>query len=81
MFLVLGIFNLFVAADKPTKAVPPLFIAVIFFAGVLGNFVAHGYSEPMNRWLRKRWGDVPMRPGSVIASDETFRAEESCIIT
>jgi peptidoglycan/LPS O-acetylase OafA/YrhL len=81
IFVVLGLFNLFVAANKPMKAVPVLFIAVILFAGVLGEFVARGYSEPMNRWLRKRWGDGPKRLGSVIEPDETFKAEESRITT
>jgi peptidoglycan/LPS O-acetylase OafA/YrhL len=66
VFLVLGLFDLFVAAGKPMKMVPLLFIAVILLAGVLGELVARGYSEPMNRWLRKRWGDGPKRLGSVI---------------
>jgi peptidoglycan/LPS O-acetylase OafA/YrhL len=81
VFVVLGLFNLFVAANRPMKAVPLLFSAVIFFAGVLGEFVARGFSEPMNRWLRKRWGDEPKRLGSVIESDETSGAEESRITT
>jgi peptidoglycan/LPS O-acetylase OafA/YrhL len=81
IFVVLGLFNLFVAANKPMKAVPVLFIAIILFAGLLGEFVARGYSEPMNRWLRKRWGDGPKRLGSVIEPDEAFKAEESRITT
>jgi peptidoglycan/LPS O-acetylase OafA/YrhL len=81
IFVVLGLFNLFVAAKKPMKAVPVLFIAVILFAGLLGELVARGYSEPMNRWLRKRWGDGAKRLGSVIEPDEIFEAEESRITT
>ncbi len=77
VFIVLGFFSLFVAANKPMKAVPLLFIVVIVFAGVLGEFVARGYSEPMNRWLRRRWGDGPTRLGSVIEIDEGLRREES----
>jgi peptidoglycan/LPS O-acetylase OafA/YrhL len=77
VFIVLGFFSLFVAANKPMKAVPLLFIAVIVFAGVLGELVARGYSEPMNRWLRRRWGDGPTRLGSVIEIDEGLRREES----
>jgi peptidoglycan/LPS O-acetylase OafA/YrhL len=81
VFVVLGLFKLFVAVNKPMKAVPVLFIAVMLFAGVLGDLVARGYSEPMNRWLRTRWGDGPKRLGSVIESDETSWVEESRIAT
>lgn len=81
VFVVLGFFNLFVAANKPMKAVPVLFIAVILFAGVLGELVARGYSEPMNRRLRKRWGDDPKRLGSVIESGEFAGAREGRIAT
>jgi peptidoglycan/LPS O-acetylase OafA/YrhL len=81
VFVVLGLFNLFVAANKPMKAVPALFIGTILVAGVLGELVARGYSEPMNRWLRKRWGDGPKRLGSVIESHETAKLEESRITT
>jgi len=77
VFIVLGFFSLFVAANKPMKAVPLLFIAVILFAGVLGELVARGYSEPINRWLRKRWGDGPTNLGSVIEVNEASRHEES----
>jgi hypothetical protein len=61
------------------KAVPVLFIAVILFSGTLGELVARGYSGPMNRWLRKRWGDGSKRLGSVLESDETPRAKENRI--
>jgi peptidoglycan/LPS O-acetylase OafA/YrhL len=81
VFMILGLFNLFLAANKPMKAVPALFIGTILVAGVLGELVARGYSEPMNRWLRKRWGDEPKRLGSVIESDETAEVEESRITT
>ena len=70
IFIVLGLFDLFIAANKPMKAVPALFILVILLAGVLGELVARAYSEPINRWLRKRWGDGPKRLGSVIESGE-----------
>jgi peptidoglycan/LPS O-acetylase OafA/YrhL len=77
MFVILGFFNLFIAANKPMKAIPGLFIAVILFAGVLGELVARGYSEPMNRWLRQRWGDGPKSLGSAIAIGEASEHEES----
>jgi peptidoglycan/LPS O-acetylase OafA/YrhL len=71
MFVVFCFFHLFLVMGKPMRAVPALFITVILFAVLLGEFVARFYSEPMNRWLRKRWGDGPERLGSMIeaASD------------
>jgi peptidoglycan/LPS O-acetylase OafA/YrhL len=75
MFIVFGLFNFFVMAGKPMKAVPALFIAVIIFAALLGELVARFYSEPMNRWLRKRCGDGPERLGSVEAARETVIEE------
>jgi peptidoglycan/LPS O-acetylase OafA/YrhL len=65
VFVVLALFSLFVAAHKPMPAVPVLFVAVLLLAGVLGELAARGYSEPMNRWLRQRWGDGPNKLGSV----------------
>ena len=70
MFVVFGVLHLFIWAGKPMWAVPVFFISVIFLAGVLGTLVARFYSEPMNRSLRKRWGDGPERLGSVIDSPE-----------
>lgn len=75
VFVVLGLFNLFVAANKPMRAVPALFITVVLIAGVLGELVARGYSEPMNRWLRKHCGDARKSLGSVIEPDETIDIE------
>lgn len=69
MFIVFALFNLFVAAGKPLRTVPLLFIGVILIAGLLGELVARFYSEPMNRLLRKRWGRGPDRLGSVIDLD------------
>jgi len=66
MFVVFGFFHLFLLAGKPMWAVPLLFLTVILLASVLGELVARFYSEPMNRWLRKRWGDGPERLGSVV---------------
>jgi peptidoglycan/LPS O-acetylase OafA/YrhL len=66
LFVALSLFRLFVDANKPMRAVPLLFAVCILFAGVLGTLVARGYSEPLNRWLRNRWGDGPRRLGSVV---------------
>jgi len=67
-FAVLSLFVLFVAAGKPLKHVPALFIVVIIASGLLGELVARGYSEPMNRRLRKRWVRSARRLGSVTTS-------------
>lgn len=72
MFVVFGLFRLFIGAGKPIRAVPALFIAVILFSGLLGELVARFYSEPMNRLLRKRWRDGPSNLGSVIETSETL---------
>lgn len=76
VFIVLGLFSLFVAANKPIKAVPALFLAAILISGLLGELVARTYSEPLNRRLRKHWHDDPKRLGSVIAPRETPAQEE-----
>jgi peptidoglycan/LPS O-acetylase OafA/YrhL len=68
VFVVLGFFSLFLAAGKPMEFVPALFLVVILIVGLLGELVARGYSEPINRWLRQRWGDGPRRLGSVTPS-------------
>jgi peptidoglycan/LPS O-acetylase OafA/YrhL len=52
MFVVIGIFAVFLSWGKPMGGVPWLFVATIFLAGLLGWLVAVTYSEPMNRWLR-----------------------------
>jgi peptidoglycan/LPS O-acetylase OafA/YrhL len=73
MFVVFGIFALFVVAGKPMKDVPVLFVAIILVSGLLGELVARFYSEPMNRWLRKRWGNDAKRLGSLIETMEVAR--------
>jgi peptidoglycan/LPS O-acetylase OafA/YrhL len=66
MFVVFGLFAVFVAAGKPLGAVPVLFVTVIVCSGLVGELVARFYSEPMNRRLRNRFGDGADRLGSVV---------------
>lgn len=66
MFVVFAFFQLFLTAGKPMRAVPALFVASILTSGVLGELVGRFYSEPMNRFLRNRWGDGPSKLGSVV---------------
>ena len=77
MFIVFGLFHFFLMAGKPMKAVPVLFLAVIGIAVLLGELVARFYSEPMNRWLRKHWGDGPEKLGSVKGTGEAALNENS----
>jgi peptidoglycan/LPS O-acetylase OafA/YrhL len=66
MFVVFALFGLFKSAGLPLGAVPALFIGVILISGLLGELVARFYSEPMNRRIRRRFGDGADRLGSVI---------------
>ncbi len=70
MFVVFGFFRIYVLAGKPLHGVPLLFVVTIVISALLGEFVARLYSEPMNRWLRRRWGDGPDRLGSVVEAPE-----------
>jgi peptidoglycan/LPS O-acetylase OafA/YrhL len=58
MFVVFGLFQLFVRAGKPMVAVPALFVIVVLVAALLGEIVARFYSEPMNQFIREQWGDI-----------------------
>ena len=69
MFVVFALFHLYLAAGKPPRGVPILFISVILAAGLLGEGVARGFSEPMNRRLRRRYGQG-RGLGSVIDADK-----------
>jgi peptidoglycan/LPS O-acetylase OafA/YrhL len=57
MFVVIAVFQLFLALGKPIRGVPLLFASVILVAALLGVAVARCYSEPLNRMLRGRWKD------------------------
>ncbi|MGH9863935.1 MAG: acyltransferase family protein [Candidatus Acidiferrales bacterium] len=70
MFVVYGLFELFMRFGKPHREIPALFIATVILAGLLGELVARFFSEPMNRRLRERWGEGPSRIGAVIKSTE-----------
>jgi peptidoglycan/LPS O-acetylase OafA/YrhL len=68
MFVVFALFALFNLAGRPLPVIPLLFITVIVGAGLLGELVARTCSEPMNRLIRRRFGDGPDRLGAVIQS-------------
>jgi peptidoglycan/LPS O-acetylase OafA/YrhL len=64
MFVVLLLFHFFVTFGKPMLAVPLLFVAAVVLSTLLGDGVAHFYSEPMNRLTRKRWGGTRDKAGA-----------------
>jgi len=66
MFVVIAFFGVFAGQGKSLRFVPVLFAMVILGAAVLGWAVARSYSEPMNRWLRRKWDDGPAKLGTVI---------------
>jgi peptidoglycan/LPS O-acetylase OafA/YrhL len=76
MFVVFVLFDAFVSAGKPLRGVPALFVSTLLMAGLLGELVARIYSEPMNRLLRKRWGEDPARVGSVIDAGVVARGDD-----
>ncbi len=63
MFVVFALFALFNLAGRPLGGVPVLFIAAITASGLLGEMVARFYSDPMNRLIRRRFGDGRDRLG------------------
>ena len=54
MFVVIGAFFVFVAWGNPLSWVWWIFAAVMVVATLLGWVVSVGFSEPMNRWLRRK---------------------------
>ena len=63
MFVVMGLWHLYVARNTHAAGV-----AVLLLSGFLGGIVARWLSEPMNRYLRTRWGRGGKNLGSVIAN-------------
>lgn len=66
MFVVFACFNFFIGRGKPTGWVPGLFLIVILLAGLLGEGVGRFFSEPANRWLRRRLGEGTARMGAEV---------------
>jgi peptidoglycan/LPS O-acetylase OafA/YrhL len=80
MFVVWGLFALFLDAGSRMRLVPAFFLVTIVLAGGLGFVVAHFYSEPMNRKLRARWGDGPNRLGSALEPETLTASAERLAI-
>ena len=54
MFVVIGAFAIFVARGMPLSWAWWMFVAVIVVATLLGWVVSVGFSERVNRWLRRK---------------------------
>jgi peptidoglycan/LPS O-acetylase OafA/YrhL len=71
MFVVFGLFGLFLSAGRPMSLVAVLFVATTLVAGLLGGAVSALYSEPMNRFLRIRSrSNHPLAPAAAAAIGE-----------
>lgn len=79
MFVIFALFGLFVKAGKPMHGVPALFIVVIVVAGLLGEIVARFFSDPMNRLLRRRFGDGSDKLGSVLEAKSGIPYEKNIV--
>ncbi len=55
MFIVIGVFSIFVHAGKPLGGVPVIFLAVFTIACLVGWFIAVHFTEPLNRYFRQRF--------------------------
>lgn len=77
MFVVYGLFGLFLKFGAKSAAIPFLFLGVVLLAGLLGEVVGRFFSEPVNRFLRSRWGDGPNAVGAVIESRAQHLARQS----
>jgi hypothetical protein len=66
MFVVFSLFDLFLHIGKPMRGVPFLFIFAILVAALLGASIANLYSEPANRFLRRKLAK-PIRSRASIA--------------
>ena len=73
MFVVFAFFELFLQAEKPLAGVPLLFIAVLLVSVLAGMLTARLFSEPMNRRLRKVFGQDSNRLASVIAAPSVYQ--------
>ncbi|QHS52694.1 acyltransferase [Edaphobacter sp. 12200R-103] len=67
IFVVMGLFSVFLSAGKPMRGVAVLFAGVIVCAGLLGLLVSKLYTEPMNLWIRARAGKASQEAGMAVA--------------
>jgi len=68
MFVVFALFGIFLQAGRPMRGVPLLFIATVLASALVGSLTARLFAEPMNRALRKLFGQESNRLASVVGS-------------
>jgi peptidoglycan/LPS O-acetylase OafA/YrhL len=57
MFVLFAFLHVFLALNKPMWFVPLYFVFAIVVATLLGDLVARLYSDRVNAWLRRVWGE------------------------
>lgn len=67
IFVVMGLFNVFLQAGKPMRGIAVLFATVIAGACIVGLLVSKLYTEPLNRWIRARGGKASREVGMAVA--------------
>jgi peptidoglycan/LPS O-acetylase OafA/YrhL len=67
IFVVMGLFSMFLSVGKPMRGVAALFAGVIVSAGVVGRLVSRMYTEPMNLWIRARAGKASREAGIAVS--------------
>jgi peptidoglycan/LPS O-acetylase OafA/YrhL len=65
MFVVFSLLSGFLRVGKPMSLVAPYFVGTVLISGLLGAAVARIYSEPMNRFLRLRFGIHVTTPSTI----------------
>jgi peptidoglycan/LPS O-acetylase OafA/YrhL len=69
MFVVIGLFVAFTSAGNPSNGIVLLFAMVVAFAAMVGEVVARYYSEPMNRYLRDKFGYSSSKVASMVIAN------------
>jgi peptidoglycan/LPS O-acetylase OafA/YrhL len=66
MFVVIGFFVAFTSMGSPPNGIVLLFAMVVAVAALAGELVARYYSEPMNRYLRNKFGCSSSKLASIV---------------
>jgi len=80
MFVVLLLFHCFLMLGKPILAVPVLFAAAVVLSTLVGDGVARLYSEPMNHFIRQRWGGSPAKRASGVIEPDTPATKAAAVL-
>jgi peptidoglycan/LPS O-acetylase OafA/YrhL len=67
IFVVMGLFGVFLNAGKPMRGVAMLFAGVVVGAALVGLLVSKLYTEPVNLWIRARAEKSAREAGMAVA--------------